>query len=52
MLFNINSNSGALSFASAPDFGALLNANHDNIYEVTIQADDEQGGVDTLLGYG
>lgn len=49
VLFNIDANSGALSFASAPDFETPLDANHDNIYEITIQTDDGQGGVDTQI---
>ncbi len=35
---------GALSFNSAPDFEAPADANHDNVYVVTVQASDGNGG--------
>ena len=35
------------AFASAPDFEAPADANGDNIYEVTVQASDGAGGIDT-----
>jgi GEVED domain/FG-GAP-like repeat/Cadherin domain/FG-GAP repeat len=38
---------GALSFISAPDFEAPTDANADNIYVVTVRADDGNGGTDT-----
>jgi hypothetical protein len=42
--FTINSITGFLSFNSAPDFEATTDADSDNFYEVTVQADD--GGPD------
>ncbi len=38
---------GALSFVSAPNFEAPTDANGDNVYVVTVQADDGNGGIDT-----
>ncbi len=35
---------GALSFNSAPDFEVPADANHDNVYVVTVQASDGNGG--------
>ncbi|NWG54323.1 MAG: PQQ-dependent sugar dehydrogenase [Hydrogenophilaceae bacterium] len=43
--FSINATSGALSFASPPDFEAPSDANGDNIYLVTIAASDGQASV-------
>ncbi|MDH5515754.1 MAG: cadherin domain-containing protein, partial [Gammaproteobacteria bacterium] len=43
-LFNIHPNSGVLTFITAPDFETPLDANTDNVYEVTVQASD---GTDT-----
>lgn len=48
-LFDIDSDSGALSFSSAPDFETPLDANTDNIYEVTVRVDDGQSGVDSQV---
>ncbi len=45
--FNINSSTGVLSFASAPDFENPADTDGDNIYEVTVQASDGKGGADT-----
>ncbi len=45
--FAIDSVSGALTFASAPDFDTAGDANGDNIYEVTVQAADGNGGAVT-----
>ena len=45
--FNINSGSGVLTFVSAPDFASPTDANTDNVYEVTVQVSDGQGGFDT-----
>ena len=36
--FNIDSNTGSLSFKSAPSFANPLDSNKDNVYEVTIKA--------------
>ena len=39
-LFSIDTASGALVFASAPDFEAPADANGDNVYRVTVSASD------------
>jgi Ca2+-binding RTX toxin-like protein len=39
-LFSIDSSSGALRFISAPDFERPLDNNNDNIYHITVSADD------------
>jgi lysophospholipase L1-like esterase len=39
-LFTINSSSGVLAFADAPDFESPADANADNIYVVIVQASD------------
>lgn len=46
-LFNIDSGSGVLTFVSAPDFETPTDANTDNIYHVTVQVSDGQGGTDS-----
>jgi hypothetical protein len=38
--FTIDSATGALSFVAAPDFEAPSDADHDNVYLVTVQASD------------
>ena len=38
--FNINSSSGQLSFISAPSFSNPQDANKDNVYEVTLKAEN------------
>ena len=38
---------GALKFKTAPDFDTPGSADHDNVYEVQIQADDGNGGTAT-----
>ena len=43
------SDSGVLSFAAEPDFDIKGDLNHDNAYEVTVQATEEDG-VDPLTG--
>ncbi|MEM7220843.1 MAG: cadherin domain-containing protein [Pseudomonadota bacterium] len=43
-LFNVDANTGALTFNSAPDFETPLDGNADNEYEVTVQVDDMLGG--------
>ena len=45
--FSIDPNSGALIFNTVPDFETAADLNGDNIYEVTVKADDGNGGVDT-----
>ena len=46
-LFSIDAISGVLTFNSAPDFESPADFNGDNVYEVTVQADDGNGGTDT-----
>ena len=38
--FSIGSTSGVLTFRAAPDFDAPTDANMDNVYMVTVEADD------------
>ncbi|NLX97310.1 MAG: hypothetical protein GXY83_14155, partial [Rhodopirellula sp.] len=45
--FTINSSTGVLAFASAPDFENPADVDHDNVYEVTVQVTDVNGGTDT-----
>ena len=45
-LFSING-SGELTFVSAPNYEAWADNNGDNIYEVTVQVSDGNGGTDT-----
>ncbi|MEZ5728889.1 MAG: cadherin domain-containing protein, partial [Burkholderiaceae bacterium] len=46
-LFTIDGVTGALSFLAAPDYEAPADAGTDNVYDVTVQADDGLGGTDT-----
>ncbi|MEZ5658197.1 MAG: DUF4347 domain-containing protein [Burkholderiaceae bacterium] len=46
-LFSIDPNTGVVSFLSAPDFEAPADLNADNIYLLTVAADDGAGGLDT-----
>ncbi|WP_129139169.1 DUF4347 domain-containing protein [Modicisalibacter coralii] len=39
-LFSLDANSGALTFSDAPDFEAPKDQDGENVYEVTVQADD------------
>ena len=39
-LFNIDPDSGAVSFKSAPNFETPTDANHDNVYSVQVQVSD------------
>ncbi|WP_027360613.1 DUF4347 domain-containing protein, partial [Desulforegula conservatrix] len=45
--FSINTNSGALVFASAPNFEAPTDTGSNNTYEVIVQANDGNGGTDS-----
>jgi Domain of unknown function (DUF4347)/Cadherin domain/Right handed beta helix region/Laminin G domain len=45
--FTIDANTGALSFITAPDFEAPSDAGANNIYDVTVQVADGNGGFDT-----
>ena len=46
-LFTIDAASGVLTFASPPDFETPADAGADNVYDVTIQVADGNGGFDT-----
>lgn len=48
-LFDINSQTGLLTFKSAPDFDAPADQNADNTYEVEVTVDDGDGGTDQQL---
>jgi FG-GAP-like repeat/FG-GAP repeat len=45
--FIIGSTSGALSFITAPNFEAPTDTGGNNVYDVTVQVSDGQGGIDT-----
>lgn len=45
--FQINAVTGVLSFVAAPNFEAPTDSGTDNVYEVQVQVDDGNGGVDT-----
>ena len=45
--FAIDSNSGELTFIAAPDFETPTDVGGDNIYDVTVEVDDGNGGTDT-----
>jgi len=45
--FTINSNTGQLSFVSAPNYEAPTDSGGNNVYDVTVQASDGHGGTDT-----
>ncbi|MFK4624010.1 Ca2+-binding RTX toxin-like protein [Bradyrhizobium diazoefficiens] len=45
--FAIDPTSGALSFKTAPDFENPTDADPDNVYNVTVQVSDGNGGTDT-----
>ncbi|WP_310451438.1 putative Ig domain-containing protein [Sulfuritalea sp.] len=42
-LFNINSSTGAVSFATAPNFEAPADVGTDNVYDITVTATDALG---------
>nr|MBX2884870.1 tandem-95 repeat protein [Granulosicoccus sp.] len=46
-LFSINGSSGALTFNTAPDFESPADTGADNVYDVTVQVADGNGGTDT-----
>jgi hypothetical protein len=46
-LFAIDSGTGVVTFVSAPDFEAPVDADGDNLYELTVQVADGGGGIDT-----
>ncbi|NOT22470.1 MAG: DUF4347 domain-containing protein [Nitrospiraceae bacterium] len=45
--FTINSSTGELSFATAPNYESPTDAGGNNIYDVTVQVSDGNGGTDT-----
>lgn len=45
--FTINSSTGQLSFLSAPNFEAPTDSGGNNVYDVTVQVSDGEGGTDT-----
>ncbi|MBW3595968.1 MAG: tandem-95 repeat protein, partial [Planctomycetes bacterium] len=46
-LFALDAATGDLNFLTAPDLEAPADADGDNVYEVTVQADDGAGGTDS-----
>ncbi|MBK6744802.1 MAG: cadherin domain-containing protein [Hydrogenophilales bacterium] len=46
-LFQIDASSGVLSFVSAPDYETPMDTGGDNVYDVTVQASDGNGGTDS-----
>ena len=45
--FTINSSTGELSFATAPNYESSTDAGGNNVYDVTVQVSDGNGGTDT-----
>ena len=45
--FTIDSNTGALSFVTAPNFELPTDAGGNNVYDVTVQVSDGHGGTDS-----
>ena len=45
--FTINSSTGALSFVTAPNYEAPIDSGGNNVYDVTMQVSDGNGGTDT-----
>ena len=45
--FTINSSTGALSFVTAPNYEAPTDSGGNNVYDVTMQVSDGNGGTDT-----
>jgi len=45
-LFSIDSNSGVLTFDSAPDYESPADLDGNNVYEVAVQVSDGNGGMD------
>ena len=44
-----NNSTGQLSFASAPSYEAPADSGGNNVYDVTVQVSDGQGGTDDVL---
>ncbi|NWK96856.1 calcium-binding protein [Sphingobium lactosutens] len=51
-LFEIDANSGVLRFRAAPDYEAAADANHDNVYLVTVAASDGVAVTSQALSVG
>ncbi|MBR1266919.1 VCBS repeat-containing protein [Bradyrhizobium sp. AUGA SZCCT0222] len=47
--FTINSETGALAFVTAPDFEAPADVGPNNVYDVTLEVSDDNGGIDTQV---
>ena len=45
--FTIDATTGALAFVTAPNFEAPTDAGANNVYDVTVQVSDGNGGIDT-----
>ncbi|MCC6967643.1 MAG: DUF4347 domain-containing protein, partial [Nitrospira sp.] len=45
--FTIDSGSGALQFATAPNFETPTDSGANNVYDVTVRVSDNNGGIDT-----
>ena len=45
--FTINATTGALAFATAPNFEAPTDSGANNVYDVIVQVSDGSGGIDT-----
>ena len=45
--FTINATTGALAFVTAPDFETPTDSGANNVYDVTVQVSDGNGGIDT-----
>jgi len=45
--FSIDNDTGVLSFNVAPDFESATDADTDNVYNVTVEVEDGNGGTDT-----
>ena len=46
--FNVDANSGDVSFITPPDFENPSDSDFDNIYDITLSVNDGQGGMDSL----
>lgn len=46
-LFSIDSNTGVLTFTTAPNYEAPTDSGGNNVYDVTVQVSDGNGGTDT-----
>jgi len=46
-LFNINATTGVVTFSTAPDFENPIDSNTNNVYSITVTADDGNGNSDS-----